>query len=516
MRPGNDRPPLLLVVLDGWGERAERESNAIAACAPYFHELQARYPHTLLTACGREVGLPLGIMGNSEVGHMNLGAGRVVFQEVSRIDREIETGRFFENEALCTAMDGARRDGKSLHLLGLVSDGGVHASDLHLRNLLVMAKRRGLSPDRVLVHAITDGRDTPPRSGEHFLASLEKDIATAGVGRIASVVGRYWVMDRDKRWDRVSRAYHLLVSGEGECAPRALDAVRRSYEKGTGDEFVEPTVIGDPRSGRIADGDRLVCFNFRSDRMRQICLALGFEEFREFERKKIVRPVIVTFTQYRADFPFPVAFPPVNLTGLFPEIVSAAGLRQKRIAETEKYAHVTFFFSGGKEEPLPGEERILIPSPKVATYDLQPEMSAQGVTSAIQASLSAHDADVYVINFANADMVGHTGIYDAACKAVAKVDDCLRQIVPKVVERGGTVVITADHGNAEMMWDAEHDQPHTSHTLNPVPIVFCSSALAGARLRERGILADVAPTLLEILELPRSAGMDGVSLFARA
>ncbi len=511
----SSRPPLLLIVLDGWGEREARESNAIAACSPYFHELQARYPHALLTACGREVGLPLGIMGNSEVGHLNLGAGRVVFQEVSRIDREIETGRFFENEALCTAMDGARRDGKNLHLLGLVSDGGVHASNLHLRNLLLMAKRRGLSAERVQVHAITDGRDTPPRAGLRFLANLEQDIGVAGVGRIASVVGRYWVMDRDKRWDRVARAYHLLVSGEGGRAPSAAEAMRGSYEKGTGDEFVEPTVIGDPSAGRIADGDRLLCFNFRSDRMREICLALAFTGFREFERKKLVRPVIVTFTQYRADFPFPIAFPPVNLVGLFPEIVSAAGLRQKRIAETEKYAHVTFFFSGGKEDPLPGEDRILIQSPRVATYDLQPEMSAPRVTDAILASLSAGEAEVYVINYANADMVGHTGIYEAACKAVATIDECLHRVVPKVIELGGTVVITADHGNAEMMWDEANDQPHTSHTLNPVPIVFCSKSLAGIRLRERGILADVAPTLLEILELPRSEGMDGVSLFAR-
>ncbi len=510
------RSPLLLIVLDGWGERAEPDANAIVASAPYFHGLRSRFPHTLLVACGREVGLPPGIMGNSEVGHMNLGAGRVVYQEVSRIDREIETGRFFDDPALSAPMDRVRREQRRLHLLGLVSDGGVHSSDLHLRNLLLLAARRGLAPDQVVVHAITDGRDTPPRSGAGYLATLEADIASAGVGRIASVVGRYWAMDRDKRWDRVARAYGLFVCGEGERAATAIEAAQRSYAKDVGDEFVEPTVIGDPRADRIGDGDALLCFNFRSDRMRQLCLALGYPEFHEFERKRLVRPEIVTLTRYRADFPFAVAFPPGELTDILPEIVSRAGLRQKRIAETEKYAHVTFFFSGGKEDPLPGEERILIPSPKVATYDLQPEMSAQGVTDAILLSLQRADAELYVINFANADMVGHTGIYDAACRAVAKVDACLRQIVPKVLERGGTVVITADHGNAEQMWDYENDQPHTAHTLNPVPILLCSADLAGAKLRERGILADVAPTLLEIWNVPRPAAMDGTSLLARS
>ena len=512
------RPPLLLVVLDGWGHRPERDFNAVAGNSPYFHELLGRYPHTLLTACGEEVGLPLGLMGNSEVGHMNLGAGRVVFQDVSRIDRSIEEGDFFENAALCSAMDRVRRERKKLHLLGLVSDGGVHSSALHLRSLLVLAARLGLAADSVVVHAITDGRDTPPRSGAGHLEALERDIEGAGVGRVASVVGRYWAMDRDRRWERVSRAYHLLVCGEGQRATGAAEALRRSYASDVGDEFVEPALVGAPQEGgdegRIGDGDCVLCFNFRADRMRQICMALGLEGFGEFERRRTVDVELVTMTRYRADFPFAVAYPPVKIEGIFGELVSAAGLRQKRIAETEKYAHVTFFFSGGEEQPLPGEERILIPSPRVATYDLQPEMSAQGVCDAILDSLTKEDSEVYVVNFANPDMVGHTGDFAAACKAVAKVDDCLRQVVPEVLRRGGSVAITADHGNTEMMWDAEHDCAHTAHTLNPVPFVLCSEAHAGAPLREHGVLADVAPTLLEVLALEPSEGMDGESLLS--
>ncbi|TDJ79001.1 MAG: 2,3-bisphosphoglycerate-independent phosphoglycerate mutase, partial [Planctomycetota bacterium] len=369
------RHPLLLVILDGWGQREESDANAVAACAPYFHELTTRYPTALLTAHGRDVGLPPGVMGNSEVGHMNLGAGRRVYQDVSRIDASIESGEFFENPALVGLMDRVRRDGGRLHLFGLVSNGGVHASDLHLRSLLTLAARRGLDAGKVLVHAITDGRDTPPRSGAGFLEALERDIAEAGVGRIASVVGRYWAMDRDERWDRTERAYALLMFGGGAVARTAAEAIQRSYETDVSDEFVEPTVVGAQGSSRIEAGDGLLCFNFRSDRMRQICRALGLAEFEAFDRGTEVRPEIVTMTRYREDFPFAIAFAPVELPNTFPELVSRAGLTQKRIAETEKYAHVTFFFSGGKEQPLPGEERILLPSPKVATYDLQPEMS---------------------------------------------------------------------------------------------------------------------------------------------
>ena len=506
------RPPLLLVVLDGWGQRAERESNAIAQSAPYFQELMERYPHALLSACGEEVGLPRGVMGNSEVGHMNLGAGRIINQDISRIDRAIEDKSFLENGAIAAQVERVRRSGKRLHLLGLVSNGGVHASDHHLRSLLWLCAARGLAKEQVCVHVLTDGRDTPPRSGLGFVEELERSIEEIGVGQIVSVVGRYYAMDRDNRWERVERAYRLFVGALGTRHARAVDALRASYEAGVGDEFVEPTWIGDPERGRMQSGDELLCFNYRSDRMREICLALGFEDFDRFERGARPQLSIVTMTRYREDFPFPVAFPPIDLTNLFPDLVSRAGLRQKRIAETEKYAHVTFFFSGGREEPLPGEERILLPSPRVATYDLVPEMSALGITDAILAELRKGETEVYIINYANADMVGHTGIFEAACAAVGTVDACLRRVVSAVTEQGGCVVITADHGNSEMLWDELNDQPHTAHTLNPVPIVFCSQELIGAKTRPHGILADVAPSLLELLKLAPAQQMTGRSL----
>ncbi len=506
------RRPILLVVLDGFGHREAREHNAVRQEARTFYELCARYPNGLLSASGEEVGLPLGLMGNSEVGHMNLGAGRVVYQEITRIDKEIREGRFFENGAFIGLMDRLRRAGQTLHLLGLVSDGGVHSSDGHLRSLLELAKRRGLAREQVAVHAVMDGRDTPPRAGVAYLQALERDLERAGIGRIVSVVGRYYAMDRDKRWERVKRAYDLFTAGSGEKHVTALDALRASYAADVGDEFVEPRVIGDPERCRMKDGDGVLCFNFRADRMRQICMALGFEDFTAFERRVWPKVELVTMTQYRADFPFAVAFPPVELRGTFGDIVSAAGLRQERIAETEKYAHVTFFFSGGREAELIGEKRTLIPSPRVATYDLKPEMSAFEVTDVILRSLERGETDVYVINFANADMVGHTGIESAACAAVRAVDACLARIVPEAVGRGGLVAITADHGNAELMWDEENQQPHTAHTTNPVPIVLCAEDVRGAKLRPMGILADVVPTLLELAGIEKPAAMDGVSL----
>jgi 2,3-bisphosphoglycerate-independent phosphoglycerate mutase len=504
--------PLLLVILDGWGHRTETEFNAIAANAPYFHDLLGRYPNALLSTCGREVGLPAGVMGNSEVGHLNLGAGRVVNQDIMRINAAIDDGSFGQCGAFVQLIDRLVRDGKSLHLLGLVSDAGVHASDLHLRQLLLLAAERGMPADAVFVHAITDGRDTPPRSGSEHLARVEADLASAGVGRIASVVGRYWCMDRDKHWERLERAYDLLVQGLGTRADSAAQALVASHAADVGDEFVEPVVIGPPDQGRIEDGSGLIVFNYRSDRVREICDALHADSFEGFERKRRVHPEIVTMTRYRDDLPFAVAFPPISLKGLFPELVSQAGLRQKRIAETEKYAHVTFFFSGGQEAPYPGEERILIPSPRVATYDLQPQMSAQGVTDAICKSLAEDETHVYIINFANADMVGHTGNFEAASTAVRTVDACLKTIVEKVRKHGGTTVITADHGNSEQLWDPTTDQPHTAHTLNPVPIVFCGEALVGSQMRARGVLADVAPTLLGLMDLDPSPDMDGKSL----
>ena len=506
--------PLLLVVLDGWGHRVAREHNAIRAEAHFFHELLGRYPNTLLSASGEEVGLPRGLMGNSEVGHMNLGAGRIVWQEISRIDKDIREGGFFQNAALRGAMDGVRARNATLHLLGLVSDGGVHASDHHLRSLLELARRVGLRQEQVAVHAVLDGRDTPPRSGTKYVAALERDLAQAGVGRIVSLVGRYWAMDRDKRWERVHKAYELFVHGTGAVFPGALAALQASYAGNSGDEFVEPCVIGAAGAGRLREGDALLCFNFRADRMREILQALGPDGlgFEGLERGARPRLEITTLTQYRADFPFAVAYTPQILKGVFSELVSARGLRQERIAETEKYAHVTFFFSGGREAELVGESRCLIPSPKVATYDLKPEMSAFEVTAAIQRSLERAETDVYVINFANADMVGHTGIESAARAAVRAVDQCLAHIVPRVTAKGGLVAITADHGNAEQMWDEEHDQPHTAHTTNPVPIVFCAEDLRGTPLRPMGILADVVPTLCQLTGIEKSSGMNGVSL----
>jgi 2,3-bisphosphoglycerate-independent phosphoglycerate mutase len=509
-----NRRPLLLVVLDGWGERAALEHNAIRSEARFFADLRARYPSTLLSASGEEVGLPLGLMGNSEVGHMNLGAGRVVWQEITRIDRAIREETFFRNAAFTNLIAGVQERGRDLHLLGLVSDGGVHSSDRHLSALLDLARRAGLPRDRVHVHAILDGRDTPPRSGGGYIEALEKELTRIGVGRIASVVGRYWAMDRDKRWERVQRAWALFVRGDGQRHDSAAAAVQASYAAGTGDEFVEPCVIGSPGTGRLRDGDGVLCFNFRADRMREICQALALDDFEGFEREPRPQLAIATMTSYRADFPFPVAFPPQQLKGVFSELVSAAGLRQERIAETEKYAHVTFFFSGGKEAEVPGESRTLIPSPRVATYDLQPQMSAPEVTRAIQASLERSETDVYIVNFANADMVGHTGIENAARAAVRAVDESLRAFVPLVTERGGLIAVTADHGNAEEMWDESTNQPHTAHTTNPVPIVLCAEDLRGARLRPMGILADVVPTLCELTGIVPDPAMDGRSLLS--
>jgi len=512
MIPALKHRPLLLVVLDGWGFRPESEHNAIHQEAHYFQELLGRYPNTLLSASGKEVGLPLGLMGNSEVGHLNLGAGRTVFQDVTRIDQSIAAGEFQELGVFRQLFERLAREGKTLHLLGLVSDGGVHASDAHLRELLKLAAASGLGRDRVQVHAILDGRDTPPRSGDKYLAQLERDIEGAGVGRIASIVGRYFAMDRDKRWDRVRKAFDLFVSGEGAIQPSAGQAIAASYAADRTDEFVEPTVIGRTDRGRFEEGDGLLCFNYRADRMRELCDALSDPAFSGFERACLPAIEIVTMTQYRADFSFAVAYPPTQLHGVLSEVIAQAGLTQKRIAETEKYAHVTYFFSGGKEEPVRGEERILIPSPKVATYDLQPQMSAPQVADAILGALAADETDVYIINFANADMVGHTGKWEAALEAVRTIDGLLARIVPAVVERGGVVTITADHGNSEQLWDPLSDQPHTAHTTNPVPVVFCGRDLIGAKPRAMGVLGDVAPTLLQLGGIVQPPEMTGLSL----
>ncbi|MGC6487764.1 MAG: 2,3-bisphosphoglycerate-independent phosphoglycerate mutase [Planctomycetota bacterium] len=509
------RAPLLLCVLDGFGEAPAGPGNAITQAGPRFwNDLRQRYPSTLLSASGEDVGLPCGLMGNSEVGHLNIGAGRVVYQEISRIDKEIQDGRFASNEALQSAVAHVRQTGGVLHLFGLVSDGGVHSSDRHLRALLEMAKDAGLSGEQVAVHAFLDGRDTPPRSAQGYLETLEGWTADLGVGRVATVIGRYFAMDRDKRWERVQLAYDALTLGRGLQADSAQAALAQAYERGENDEFVKPTVVGSPDRGRVRTGDAVVSFNFRTDRARQLTEAFVSHEFAAFARASLPVVHFVTMTRYREDFPCPIAFPPQSMKGALPQVVSDAGLSQLRIAETEKYAHVTFFFSGGDEAEVPGERRILVPSPKVATYDMQPEMSAEQVTDALLRELASDDRpDVTILNFANADMVGHSGIVPAAVAAVQTIDACLARIVPAFTALGGTAAITADHGNVEQMTDPASGSAHTAHTTNPVPLVVCSDALVGRSMKPGGRLCDIATTLLPILGLERSAGMDGVDLF---
>ncbi|MGE3171406.1 MAG: 2,3-bisphosphoglycerate-independent phosphoglycerate mutase [Planctomycetota bacterium] len=510
------RPPLVLIVLDGFGEAAAGPGNAIHVAEPRcWLQLREAWPWTTLQASGEDVGLPCGLMGNSEVGHLNIGAGRVVYQEISRIDKAIADGHFAHNEAITGAVEHARANGSTLHLFGLVSDGGVHSSDRHLRALLEAAKASGLAGDRVLLHAFLDGRDTPPRSAQGYVATVERWMQELGIGRIATVIGRYFAMDRDQRWDRVQRAYDALTIGAGLQAETAQAAIEQAYGRGEGDEFVAPTAIGTRDLGRVRAGDAVFFFNFRADRARQLTDSFTGRDFQGFPRASVPQVHFATMTRYREDFACPVAFAPQNLKGIFPEVVARAGLSQLRIAETEKYAHVTFFFSGGDENEYPGERRILLPSPKVATYDLQPEMSAPQVTDRLLQEL-AGDAPpaVTVLNFANADMVGHTGVIPAALQAVRTIDECLARIVPAVHKLGGTVAITADHGNAEMMVDPATGQPHTAHTTNPVPLLIAGEGAGGRRLKSGGRLCDIATTLLPILGVPKDPGMEGVDLFA--
>jgi 2,3-bisphosphoglycerate-independent phosphoglycerate mutase len=506
--------PIVLVILDGWGVRAERDFNAIAlARTPVYTELLERFPHTTLEASGAAVGLPAGQMGNSEVGHMNMGAGRVVYQDLTRIDKSIADGDFFTNPTLLAAMERCRSGRSALHLIGLASDGGVHSHLRHLIALLEMAARQGVP--RVFVHAFTDGRDTPPTSGVGHLAAIEDAAARLRVGRLATVVGRYYAMDRDKRWPRTRRAYDLLTRGVGEPAlGSAAGAMQASYARGVTDEFVEPIAITDADLapiGPIRDGDSIVCVNFRADRVRQITRALAFSEFDGFER--VVRPstAYVCLTEYDQTFGLPVVFRPETFSGSFAEALAAAGLGNLRLAETEKYAHVTYFFNCGEERPYPGEDRILVPSPHVPTYDLQPEMSAAGITDELTADLAAGRHDVVICNFANADMVGHTGKLEAAIAAVETLDRCLGRIVAEVRRAGGVAAVTADHGNAEQMWDPITNGPHTAHTSNPVPFVLVDGA-TGSGLRRGGALCDVAPTLMGLLGLSPPREMTGRDL----
>ncbi len=511
------RPPVVLVVLDGWGIRSERDHNAIAlGRTPTYTELLERFPHASLVTSGEAVGLPAGQMGNSEVGHMNLGAGRVVYQDLSRIDKSIRDEEFFANPALVAAMSRCAGDRHALHLVGLVSRGGVHSHLRHLEALVELARRQRLA--QLFVHAFTDGRDTAPTAAADDIAAVERTLADAGVGHIATVIGRYHAMDRDQRWDRTRRAYAAMTRGIGATAPDAATLVADAHAAGTTDEFIEPGVVTDADGrpvGSLRDGDSVVFFNFRADRARQLTRALAFDDdaFDGFERPLRPAVSVTTMTEYDATYGLPVAFDPPSLSGNVAEVLAAAGRTNLRLAETEKYAHVTYFFNSGEERAYAGEERILVPSPQVPTYDLQPEMSAAGITDTLVDDVEHGRHDVIVCNFANADMVGHTGNLDAATRAVSTLDGCLSRIAAAVTGAGGTVIVTADHGNAEKMWDAERKGPHTAHTSNPVPVLIIHKELSRARhvLRD-GSLRDVAPTLLSIAGIDVPQEMTGRDL----
>ena len=495
------------MILDGWGIAPASSSNAASlARTPNLDKYFANYPHTQLEASGLEVGLPAGQIGNSEVGHLNIGSGRIIYQSLTRISKSITDGDFFTNPVLVQVMDQVKASGKALHLLGLLSDGGVHSHITHIMALLEMAQKHGLS--KVYVHAFLDGRDVPPQSALTYVEQLEHAMETIGVGKIATVSGRYYAMDRDKRWERLAKAYATVVQGEGERAVSATTGIQASYAAGVTDEFVIPFAV-EGVDGRIQAGDGVIFANFRPDRAREITRAIIDEDFPYFERPASARPVhFACMAQYDATIAAPVAYPPEEINDTLGQIVAERGLRQLRIAETEKYAHVTFFFNGGVEEPNKNEERILIPSPKVATYDLQPEMSAEEVTQALLAELGKDKFDVIILNFANPDMVGHTGVLAAAIKAMEKVDECVGRIVERVLSLDGSVCICADHGNLEKMAEAD-GEPNTAHTTNPVPFILISKT---QHQLHKGILADIAPTMLELLHIPQPKAMTGKSL----
>jgi len=503
--------PLVLLILDGWGISANRQHNAVTAAQPSnFTALHARYPMTQLAASGLRVGLPDGQMGNSEVGHTNMGAGRVVYQDLTRINMAIDDGSFGANEVLVSAMERVRRDNAALHFLGLVSDGGVHSHVAHLRSLVALAGKSGV--ERVYVHAFTDGRDTSPRSGREFIESLAAYLAESGIGRIASVSGRYWAMDRDKRWERTQRAMDAITGTNGELAQDPAAALSASYAADVTDEFVPPTIIVDADQhpvGALRDADSVICFNFRADRVRQITRALT-TEVPELVRQPRAGGY-TCLTQYDATYNLPVAFAPQEFSRHLGEVLSLNELTNLRLAETEKYAHVTYFFNCGYEVPYAFEDRLLIPSPRVPTYDMQPQMSAPEIAAALVADLERGSHKVVVCNFANADMVGHTGNFDATVAAVQVLDKCLGQIAAAVFAANGTLLVTSDHGNCEQMWDDARGLPHTAHTSNPVPFILAHHDRT-RQLRDGGALCDVAPTILELLGVAQPAEMSGRSL----
>ena len=504
------KKPLALIIMDGFGLRKETEGNAIAAAKhPNLDRLWATCPHTQIGASGMDVGLPDGQMGNSEVGHTNMGAGRIVYQELTRITKSIEEGEFLSNPVLLHAMENAKKPGAALHLMGLLSDGGVHSHIRHLFGLIEMAKKMGV--EKVYVHCFMDGRDVPPTSGAEYIEELQKELEKTGVGKIATVSGRYYAMDRDNRWERVVKAYDAMVNGEGVKAPDPAAMMRQSYADGVTDEFIVPAVVTE--GAEVKSGDSVIFFNFRPDRARELTRTLVDPDFAGFERKKGFFPLTyICMTQYDATMPnVEVAYAPQSLANTFGEYISKNGLTQLRIAETEKYAHVTFFFNGGVEAPYPGEDRALIPSPKVATYDLQPEMSAYLVTDEVVKRIRSGKYDVIILNYANCDMVGHTGVFEAAVKAVEAVDTCLGRTLAAIEEMGGRAFVTADHGNADMMTD-EEGNPFTAHTTNPVPFIAVGFPEGTKLLPHGGRLADIAPTMLQALGLPQPAEMTGRSM----
>lgn len=511
--PSNPHP-VCLVILDGFGYSESPEYNAVShAETPTWDRLWRECPHTLIKTSGADVGLPAGQMGNSEVGHLNLGAGRVVYQEFTRVERSIRTGSFFDNQTLIRAVDLARERDKAVHILGLLSPGGVHSHEAHIHAMLKLAVEWGAP--RVLAHAFLDGRDTPPRSAEASLRALQDHMDALGGGALASLCGRYYAMDRDHRWPRIKAAYDLIT--EGEAPFRAEDgfaALARAYERGETDEFIQPTAIVSPGDApaRVEDGDVVVFMNYRSDRARQITRPFIEPDFDGFERGRVPDlGAFVSLTEYNSEFDIPVAFPPERLPKVLGEYVADLGLRQLRIAETEKYAHVTFFFNGGREEPFEGEDRILVPSPQVATYDLQPEMSAEEVTDRLVEAIGSGRYDLVICNYANPDMVGHTGNLEAAVQAIETIDRCLARVRRAVSATGGEMLITADHGNAEQMRDAKTGQAHTAHTTHPVPLVYVGR---DARMLDNGALSDIAPSLLYMMGIEPPREMTGRPLMA--
>ena len=501
----------MLMILDGFGENGEERANAVKlANTPNIDKLMKTCPTTDIHTSGLDVGLPEGQMGNSEVGHTNIGAGRIVYQELTRITKSIEDGDFFTNEEFIAAIENCKKYNSKLHIIGLLSNGGVHSHIRHLFGLLELAKRRDF--EDVYVHCFMDGRDTPPSSGESFISELEEKMKEKGVGKIATITGRFYAMDRDKRWQRVEKAYNALVKGEGEKATSAIGAVESSYQKEIFDEFIEPTVIvnGETPVATIGKHDSVIFYNYRPDRAREITRALVDKEFNEFEVEKDLDLYYVCMTSYDETMPnVHIAFKKEELKNTFGEYISNKGLTQLRIAETEKYAHVTFFFNGGEEKQYKGEDRILVPSPKVETYDLKPEMSAYEVTDKVVEAINSEKYDCIILNYANPDMVGHTGNLEAAIKAIETIDECVGRVVEAVQKQEGVLLITADHGNAEQMIDYKTGEPHTAHTTNPVPLILVG--MEEAKLKE-GKLADIAPTMLDIMHLEKPEEMTGESL----